>query len=269
MGLEIFGGLEIFTNAFGALTVTNDGTKTTILGLAGDYIRIGDAGTTSNSLNSEDDLMVTGELEVDGKFFADADADIAGIELASAGPTIHRVATIAGYQASGLALYGNNEAHNATAVVTMWTSNDALNAFKRRITALSDPAPAEIVFGHGEGGVVLATDAILRPPNLVTGAGDDAVAGADFYIKGALGRGTGDVGQIIFQTAQQAAADTVQTYEAILTLDEDSATFAKTLDAPAYKVNTNAGIDESGGGTITTFSITIEKGIVTAFSKLS
>ncbi len=53
------GGSKIFD-------LTNDGTKSTLMGLSGDYWRIGDAATTNHSLNSEDDLMVTGELEVDG-----------------------------------------------------------------------------------------------------------------------------------------------------------------------------------------------------------
>ncbi len=48
------------------ISVSNDGTKTTIAGTPGDYIRIGDAGVTDHSLNSEDDLLITGELEVDG-----------------------------------------------------------------------------------------------------------------------------------------------------------------------------------------------------------
>ena len=56
---------------FTGLTFANDGTKTTILGLAGDYTRIGDAGTTGHSLASEDDLLVTGKLEVDGLVFFD------------------------------------------------------------------------------------------------------------------------------------------------------------------------------------------------------
>ncbi len=64
--MEVLGiGLEIF----GYLKVTNDGAKTTILGPTGDYIRIGDAGVTANSLNSEDDLMVTGKLEVKSNLF--------------------------------------------------------------------------------------------------------------------------------------------------------------------------------------------------------
>ena len=48
------------------ISVSNDGTKTTIAGTAGDYNRIGNAGVTDHSLNSEDDLLITGELEVDG-----------------------------------------------------------------------------------------------------------------------------------------------------------------------------------------------------------
>lgn len=62
-GVEILGG-STASVTLGALTVTNDGTKTTLSTLSGDYFRIGDAATTGYSLNSEDDLMVTGELEV-------------------------------------------------------------------------------------------------------------------------------------------------------------------------------------------------------------
>ncbi len=42
-----------------------------------------------------------------------------------------------------------------------------------------------------------------------------------------------------------------------------------TMASAGFLVGSNAGIDDSGSGTITTFSITIEKGIITAFSKLS
>jgi len=53
------------------LNVTNDGTKTTLATVAGDYWRIGDAATTSHALASEDDLMVTGKLEVYGLIYPD------------------------------------------------------------------------------------------------------------------------------------------------------------------------------------------------------
>jgi len=65
----------VFTGGFKCLLDTttvyipyfnNDGTVTTYLGIAGDYIRIGDANTTQQSLDSEDDLLVTGDFEVIG-----------------------------------------------------------------------------------------------------------------------------------------------------------------------------------------------------------
>lgn len=58
------GGSKIFD-------ISNDGTKTTIMGLAGDYWRIGDAGTTAHSLDSANDQMITGESEVKGASFLD------------------------------------------------------------------------------------------------------------------------------------------------------------------------------------------------------
>ena len=68
MALDIFdSGLEIF----GHLRTENDGTKTTIMGITGDYNRIGDAGVTSQALASEDDLLVTGKLEVNGLVYLD------------------------------------------------------------------------------------------------------------------------------------------------------------------------------------------------------
>jgi len=42
----------------------------------GAYVRIGDAGATSHSLDSEDDLLVSGELEVDGASYFDDDVHL-------------------------------------------------------------------------------------------------------------------------------------------------------------------------------------------------
>jgi hypothetical protein len=53
------------------MSITNDGTKTTLLGTAGNYNRIGDAGVTSQSLASEDDLLITGKLETNGPVYFD------------------------------------------------------------------------------------------------------------------------------------------------------------------------------------------------------
>ena len=74
------------------LAISNNGTITTLLGTAGDYNRIGDAGTTSHSLASEDDLMVTGKLEVDGVSYFDSD-----ILLASNAPIHHYDSTNSKY----------------------------------------------------------------------------------------------------------------------------------------------------------------------------
>ena len=66
------------------VTLTNDGTKTTIMGTTGDYNRIGDANTTSHSLASEDDVVVTGKLEVNGITYCDGELRAAGnLALAS------------------------------------------------------------------------------------------------------------------------------------------------------------------------------------------
>ena len=60
------GDIQATTANLAGLDISNDGTKTTILGTSGDYNRIGDAGTTNHGLASNDDLMVTGKFEVDG-----------------------------------------------------------------------------------------------------------------------------------------------------------------------------------------------------------
>ena len=74
------GGSDIYEENVGSdeLAVTNDGVKTTLLPPTGDYLRIGDAGTTSHTLNANDDLLVSGELEVDGASYLDSDTTITG-----------------------------------------------------------------------------------------------------------------------------------------------------------------------------------------------
>ena len=46
------------------MNITNNGTFTTIIGTAGNYVRIGDAGMSKQGLSSEDDLVITDNLEV-------------------------------------------------------------------------------------------------------------------------------------------------------------------------------------------------------------
>uniref|UniRef100_A0A6M3KW31 Uncharacterized protein n=2 Tax=viral metagenome TaxID=1070528 RepID=A0A6M3KW31_9ZZZZ len=71
--LTVSSGIPAWTS----YTITNDGTKTTIAGISGDYWRVGDAAATSRSLASEDDLMVTGKLEVDGISYLDGTVFVA------------------------------------------------------------------------------------------------------------------------------------------------------------------------------------------------
>ena len=68
--------VDVYVGGAKVLDITNDGTVTTLAGLAGDYFRIGDAATTQHTLNSEDDLMVSGDFEVTGTTFLDGILDI-------------------------------------------------------------------------------------------------------------------------------------------------------------------------------------------------
>ena len=54
-----------------------------------------------------------------------------------------------------------------------------------------------------------------------------------------------------------------------LIINAGTADLGTSCEADAYTVGGVAGDDESGSGTITTFTITIVKGIVTAFAKIS
>jgi hypothetical protein len=76
MPLTIFshGGLTIFD----LLGDSYDGTKVTLLPPTGVYTRIGDAGTTSQSLDANDDLFVSGEFECDGTAYFDGGVAVAG-----------------------------------------------------------------------------------------------------------------------------------------------------------------------------------------------
>ena len=68
MSLSVYdnGGLSIFN----ALKIDGGASYTTIMARAG-YLRIGDAGTTSHTFNTNDDLLVSGRLEVDGISYFD------------------------------------------------------------------------------------------------------------------------------------------------------------------------------------------------------
>ncbi len=54
-----------------------------------------------------------------------------------------------------------------------------------------------------------------------------------------------------------------------LIINAGTADLGTLCEADAYTVGGVAGIDESGSGTIASFTITVVKGIVTAFAKVS
>jgi hypothetical protein len=60
------------------LTMTSDGTVTSLIPATGDYLRIGDAASTSRSLDANDDMMVTGDFEVDGATYCDGSINVSG-----------------------------------------------------------------------------------------------------------------------------------------------------------------------------------------------
>lgn len=90
----------------GSTAVSNDGTKSTIKPPTGDYLRVGDAGTTSHSLNANDDLLVSGELEVDGSVFLDGAvtgaSTLSGFTSLSGTTITDGTATITGGVVSGV-----------------------------------------------------------------------------------------------------------------------------------------------------------------------
>ncbi len=81
-GAAVYGTSLGITSLF---DITSDGTKTTLLPAVADYLRVGDAGTTSHTLNTNDDLLVSGRLEVDGASFLDGALDVAGITTLAGG----------------------------------------------------------------------------------------------------------------------------------------------------------------------------------------
>jgi len=80
----------------------------------------------------------------------------------------------------------------------------------------------DFIAGMGEGGSVALTGGNLRAPDLAAGTNQ---AGADLTISAGKGTGTGDVGQLIFQTPRVGSSGvTVQTLTTLVTMDEATIT---------------------------------------------
>jgi len=121
-----------------------------------------------------------------------------------------------------------------------------------------------VVLGDEDGAVTARADGTLRASHVAAG-GAGNVAGADLYVQAGKGSGTGDVGQIIFQTPRAAAAgDNLQSLTTLLTLDEATATFAGVVfssaagsaAAPSVAVGSvDNGLYRTGGGSLA-FTVT-------------
>ena len=62
--LTTTGDIQSTTANLAGMDISNDGTKTTFLGKTGDYNRIGDGTTTVWNVADEDDMLITGHLDV-------------------------------------------------------------------------------------------------------------------------------------------------------------------------------------------------------------
>ncbi len=64
-------------NITSLLAITSDGTLVTVLPATGDYLRFGDAGTTSHSFASNDDVVFSGQAEFNSSVFFDGSTFLA------------------------------------------------------------------------------------------------------------------------------------------------------------------------------------------------
>lgn len=80
--LGIGASIPAWTNNINGMSITNDGTKTTFVGIEGDYNRVGDASSTGHSLATNDDWMITGKLEVSGVAYIDGRLNLPGTTTA-------------------------------------------------------------------------------------------------------------------------------------------------------------------------------------------
>lgn len=94
-----------------------------------------------------------------------------------------------------------------------------------------------LILGVGEEGTTLATGNTLRSPDITTG-GAGNVAGSDLTVAAGLGTGTGDVGQIIFQTPKAASAgDNAQALSTLMTLDGHSVSISSAAATTGTTLN--------------------------------
>jgi len=140
------------------------------------YLRVGDAGTTAHSLNSEDDLMVTGELEVKSNFYVDGTATIGTLTGMLKAATGVVAAAIADTDYQQVVTWGDGLEYAAgTAAVDFNTTNLKITASElntiQDIDATATPSFAGLTL---TGGATLTGDVISGIADLIgtSGSGD-------------------------------------------------------------------------------------------------
>lgn len=132
------------------LTVTNDGTKTTIMGPTGDYTRFGDANTPQlQTFTSNDDVLVAGKFEAIGA------ASFAGGIILQAGYTLAASSSSASINLQGgtdaysayLQLFGKSEGSTPSALI-LSSGNAALNSVVERLRITGAVDTAAVTFSN-------------------------------------------------------------------------------------------------------------------------
>ena len=216
------GDVQAVTGNIAGLDISNDGTKTTILGTAGDYNRIGDGSVASRDLYSNDDLLVTGRLEVDGNAYFEGPFEIYASDAGSTDaftikntggvvfyryvPRIHDGMHIAigspsvSYYNFIYTTYDNrkkNHDHtqqvNPTIVIHSATNPDTNNT--QWLSLTHDQTDGVITTGAGHLKVESLSGGILIPdapsePAAVANSGILYISGAALYFKGGSGTNT-------------------------------------------------------------------------------
>ena len=151
--LKIYGGkagekaLEIFYGSYSVFSILATGSTVILLGGSVKPIQIGDAGATTHTLDTNDDLVVTGRMEVHGTAFVDELLYFAEgyIEKGSAGSTLR---TRTSPEEIKIAI----GASTGVGVVTLAAANSELVAVMVRVTQAPGGGPTHFDVGRTAGG---------------------------------------------------------------------------------------------------------------------
>ena len=131
------GSVDFYIGGSKVFDLSNNGSKTTLIGLSGDYWQIGTLATnTSHSLNSANDLFIVGELEVNGTFYPNAQT-LGGTltlngQVFDAGGGDFKVVTTVGLE--GVVFESSNSSHGLGVELGQTHTTPDLNSIIARFT---------------------------------------------------------------------------------------------------------------------------------------